>query len=67
MTGAIEDMKKLKLQHALRKLKGNRTHAARELGVSVRTIRTWIDKFDLKKQFPSGSGSKSVLPRLKPI
>jgi transcriptional regulator with GAF, ATPase, and Fis domain len=35
----------------LRKHKGNRAHAAKELGVTVRCLRYWIQKFDELAEF----------------
>lgn len=37
---------------ALRETRGNRTHAAALLGVSLRTIRNWIKKHDLRAKYP---------------
>ena len=35
---------------ALEKHSGNRTHAAEELGISVRSLRYWINKYELKEE-----------------
>lgn len=35
------------VEHMLAKHEGNRTHAARELGVSLRTLRLWLKKMDI--------------------
>lgn len=37
---------------ALRQKKGNRTHAAKLLGISVRTLRNWIKKFKIEGHIP---------------
>lgn len=39
------------VRRCLRRHQGNRTKAARELGVSVRCVRTWISKFDELSEF----------------
>ena len=36
------------LVRALRKHKGNKTHAANWLGISIRTLRNWEIKFKLR-------------------
>lgn len=56
--GSFDELKKKRLCNALKKVSGNRTLAAEALGVSVRTIRNWINKFDLSKQFPPVHGRK---------
>lgn len=38
-TGTIEDMERKMIEHALELHDGNRVHAARQLGISVRTLR----------------------------
>jgi len=43
--GRIQTMKKAALFDALEKCNGNRTHAAKYLGVSLRTVRNWIRDF----------------------
>jgi DNA-binding NtrC family response regulator len=40
-------------RQALIRTDGNRTEAAKLLGVSIRTLRNWINKFKLKDEFPS--------------
>lgn len=42
----------LKCVHeALRRHGGNKTNAARELGVTTRCLRSWVAKFDELKDF----------------
>jgi len=43
----LEEMEKRLIQHTLQKVGGNRTKAAKALGVSVRTIRNKIKKYHL--------------------
>lgn len=50
-----ETHKKMAIQ-ALTATKGCRTLAAEKMGISVRTLRNWINKFGLSKQFPSVPG-----------
>lgn len=50
-----ETHKKMAIQ-ALAACKGCRTAAALHMGISVRTMRNWINKFGLHKQFPSNPG-----------
>lgn len=40
-------------ENALRECDGNRTHAAAFLGISVRTMRNWIKRFNLETKFPA--------------
>lgn len=56
MTGQIDELKRKRLKTVLRKVKGNRTFAAEQLGVSVRTVRNWINKFDLLSEYPPVRG-----------
>jgi DNA-binding NtrC family response regulator len=37
---------------ALQYTDGNRTEASKLLGVSVRTLRNWINKYSLTRSFP---------------
>ena len=39
------------VHEALRRNRGNKTNAAKELGVTVRCIRNWITKFDELGEF----------------
>lgn len=39
-------------EEALKKFDGNRTHSAASLGISVRTMRNWIRRFNLQDKFP---------------
>jgi DNA-binding NtrC family response regulator len=45
----IETMKKRMLLEALAITAGNRAHAAKMLGISVRTVRNWIKTYDLPR------------------
>jgi transposase len=49
-------MQKKATEHALTTAGGNRTQAAEFLGVSVRTVRNWIKKYDLEARFPYTRG-----------
>lgn len=53
----VDDHKRDLTIAALTKHRGNRTYAAKELNVSVRTIRYWIQRFQLSKRFPFRRGS----------
>lgn len=46
--GKIKDAEREMIIDALKKTKGNRTHAARILGISVRTLRNKINEYGLK-------------------
>lgn len=48
----IDRIHKRWTRRALKYSRGNRTHAADYLGVSLRTIRNWIKRFDLAREFP---------------
>jgi two-component system response regulator FlrC len=41
----IDEMEKLMIQRALKKLNGNRTHAAKVLGISLRTLRNKLRQY----------------------
>lgn len=43
-------------EKALTETSGNRTKAAEILGVSVRTVRNWIRRYDLGTRFPYQRG-----------
>uniref|UniRef100_A0A6M3L278 Putative DNA binding, helix-turn-helix domain containing protein n=1 Tax=viral metagenome TaxID=1070528 RepID=A0A6M3L278_9ZZZZ len=45
----LEEVKARVVRMALAKHGWNRTHAAEELGVSVRGLRDWINKYGLKE------------------
>ena len=38
---------------------GNRTEAARLMGISVRTLRNWINKYKIAKAFPPSTKSQN--------
>lgn len=40
------------LIETLRACEGNRVDAARVLGVTVNTVRYWIQRFELEEEFP---------------
>src|SRR4051812_31247831 len=47
----------MKIEEAHRALihfKGNKTHAAKALGIGIRTMRNWVRKYDLLKEFRKG-------------
>lgn len=54
----LDELRKKELTKILKLVHGNRTHAAAKLGVSVRTIRTWIKNYGLNKKFPARRGRK---------
>lgn len=55
----IEQMLKKEAEKALGQAEGNRTKAAEILGVSVRTVRNWIKKFNLSEKYPFKRGRKT--------
>lgn len=53
LDGKMEQIQERAILRALVKSEGNRTKAARRLGVAVRTIQMWINKAPgLKRAFP---------------
>jgi len=50
----LEEMERRLIQHTLQRVGGNRTKAAKILGVSVRTIRNKIKKYHLLEEIFSG-------------
>jgi transcriptional regulator of acetoin/glycerol metabolism len=48
----IKEMKRNFLIEALKAHSGNRSEAARQMGVSKKTVHNWIFEFDLKDEFP---------------
>lgn len=44
----LNDIILMELKAALDRTGGNRTHAAEQLGISIRTIRNWIKKYGLE-------------------
>lgn len=55
----IETLIEKATRDALKFTGGNRTIAADMMGISVRTLRNWIAKFKLAKEFPPPKKSKS--------
>lgn len=53
------DMRRALLDEALSYTKGNRSEAARLMGVSLRTCRNWINEFRLKGKYPPRLGVRS--------
>ena len=45
MTGPLKEVEKKMIFHTLGKTKGNRTHAAKILGISVRTLRNKLNEY----------------------
>jgi transposase len=52
----IVQMQKRATEKALTETGGNRTRAAEILGVSVRTVRNWIRRYELGLKFPYQRG-----------
>ena len=52
----IDSIRKKAAEDALLNTNGNRTKAAQILGVSVRTVRNWINRYELGKKFPYQRG-----------
>lgn len=48
----LEQNLALLAERALEEFDGNRTHAAASLGISVRTMRNWIKRFNLGGKYP---------------
>ena len=64
MESDLNKIKKLKRDALVRALEtwgGNRSHAARDLGVCIRTVRLWIYEFGLTEQYPPQYGPISHL------
>jgi transcriptional regulator with PAS, ATPase and Fis domain len=55
----LDQMKLFLIRRALKKFSGNRTLAAAELEISLRTLRNWIRKFNLQLEFPPRSAPGS--------
>lgn len=54
----VQEAKKELLIAALKKHAGNRTRAAKELKISIRTCREWMIKFGLRDEFPAIEGRR---------
>lgn len=48
----VDQVKAALMAEALRRTDGNRSQAARVLGVSICTVRNWIIEYQLLEQFP---------------
>lgn len=56
----LEEVKKSALIKALKKSKGNKSEAARELGVCVRTMRNMCHQYNLKEFIYDACKSKNM-------
>jgi DNA-binding NtrC family response regulator len=52
----MEQLEKLAIIKALDQTRGNRTHAAGKLGISVRTLQRKLRQYDVDKQASATSG-----------
>ena len=50
MAAPLKDVEKVMIFHALDKTGGNRTHAAKILGISVRTLRNKLNEYKEKSE-----------------
>lgn len=48
----VDDLLKLLTVYMLRRTNGNRTEAAALMGISVRTLRNWINRYRLARDYP---------------
>lgn len=55
-TEKLVHLQKKAIEQALKETEGNRTKTASILGISVRTVRNWIQKFHLAEKYPYRRG-----------
>ncbi len=48
-TASLKEMEEQMIYHTLDKTRGNRTHAAKILGITVRTLRNKLNEYKEKK------------------
>jgi transcriptional regulator with PAS, ATPase and Fis domain len=60
MAESLDDFKRMRLVKALKQNAGNRTMAADQLNVSVRTIRNWVKRYSLENTFPPKRGRRPL-------
>ena len=53
------NLKKDELIKAITTCNGNKTQAAAELGINVRTLHRWVNKFNIPQIFSTENTSKS--------
>jgi len=66
----LEDLERVAVEQALQEHQGNRTHAAKSLGISVRTLqrklKAWHGPFSSGGTAPSESRTNSTDPKMRP-
>jgi two-component system response regulator FlrC len=45
MNGSLKELEQRMIFHTLDRLNGNRTHAAKSLGISIRTLRNKLNEY----------------------